>query len=107
EAVGNYENSWSRGRFETWREARRRRIMKRWALVGLGLSIALLVGVVRPGAETPRPVQRGDFVEAEDKGKGGGVVVLKPARVFDGVSVKPHTDWVVVVRDQRIEAAGP
>src|SRR5262249_14338048 len=85
--------------------------MKRWALVGLGLSIALLVGVVRPAAEAPRVVrsagQGGDFVHSGEKGKGAGVVVLKPGRVFDGVAVKPHTDWVVVVREQRIEAAGP
>jgi imidazolonepropionase-like amidohydrolase len=33
--------------------------------------------------------------------------VLKPARVFDGVAVKPHADWVVVVREQRIDVAGP
>jgi imidazolonepropionase-like amidohydrolase len=34
-------------------------------------------------------------------------VVLKPARVFDGVAVQPHEAWVVVVRGNRIEAAGP
>ena len=30
-------------------------------------------------------------------------VVLKPARVFDGVNPAPHTDWVVVVRGQRLQ----
>jgi imidazolonepropionase-like amidohydrolase len=34
-------------------------------------------------------------------------VVLKPARVFDGVTLKPHDDWIVAVRGQRIVAAGP
>jgi imidazolonepropionase-like amidohydrolase len=34
-------------------------------------------------------------------------IVLEPARVFDGVRVTPHEGWVVVVRGQRIEAAGP
>src|SRR5690349_20756853 len=34
-------------------------------------------------------------------------IVLKPARVFDGVAAEPHADWVVVVRGQRIESAGP
>lgn len=34
-------------------------------------------------------------------------VLLKPARVFDGVSVQPHEGWVVLVRGERIEAAGP
>jgi imidazolonepropionase-like amidohydrolase len=37
----------------------------------------------------------------------GVTVVLKPARVFDGVDDKPHEGWVVVVRGERIEAAGP
>jgi imidazolonepropionase-like amidohydrolase len=42
-------------------------------------------------------------------GAGGGATtyVLKPARVFDGESAQPHQGWVVVVRGQRIEAAGP
>jgi imidazolonepropionase-like amidohydrolase len=34
-------------------------------------------------------------------------VLLKPARVFDGVNREPHEGWVVVVRGERIEAAGP
>ncbi len=34
-------------------------------------------------------------------------VVLKPARVFDGVRREAHEGWVVVVRGERIEAAGP
>jgi imidazolonepropionase-like amidohydrolase len=34
-------------------------------------------------------------------------IVLKPARVFDGMTAEPHTDWVVVVRGQRIDGAGP
>jgi imidazolonepropionase-like amidohydrolase len=32
-------------------------------------------------------------------------IVLKPARVFDGEKV--HENWVVVVKGDRIEAAGP
>ncbi len=36
-----------------------------------------------------------------------GVVVLRPDRVFDGVAAEPHAGWVVVVRGERIEAAGP
>jgi imidazolonepropionase-like amidohydrolase len=39
--------------------------------------------------------------------KDGRVIVLKPARVFDGVAVKPHEGWVVVVRGDRIDSAGP
>ncbi len=34
-------------------------------------------------------------------------VLLKPARVFDGVAVQPHEGWVVLVRGERIDAAGP
>src|SRR5438552_1188378 len=34
-------------------------------------------------------------------------VALKPARVFDGVALEPHVGWVVLVRGQRIAAAGP
>jgi imidazolonepropionase-like amidohydrolase len=37
----------------------------------------------------------------------GRPVVLKPARVFDGVSRETHTGWVVVVRGDRIVSAGP
>ena len=34
-------------------------------------------------------------------------VVLKPARVWDGLSAEAHAGWIVVVRGQTIEAAGP
>src|SRR3954468_6956899 len=34
-------------------------------------------------------------------------ILLKPARVFDGVEAKPHEGWVVLVRGDKIEAAGP
>ena len=34
-------------------------------------------------------------------------VLLKPARVFDGVTPQPHEGWVVLVRGERIVAAGP
>jgi imidazolonepropionase-like amidohydrolase len=33
--------------------------------------------------------------------------LLRPARVFDGVTAKPHSDWVVLVTGDRIVAAGP
>jgi len=35
------------------------------------------------------------------------VYVLKPTRVFDGTDPKPHEGWIVVVRGERIESAGP
>jgi imidazolonepropionase-like amidohydrolase len=33
--------------------------------------------------------------------------LLVPARVFDGVTARPHDGWVVLVRGEQIEAAGP
>jgi imidazolonepropionase-like amidohydrolase len=44
-------------------------------------------------------------VVAQNAPQGGAAIVLKPARVFDGDEL--HDGWVVVVRGQRIEAAGP
>ncbi|MDI1480311.1 amidohydrolase family protein [Polyangium sp. y55x31] len=38
---------------------------------------------------------------------GKGLFLLKPARVFDGDTARPHEGWVVLVRGNRIEAAGP
>jgi len=35
------------------------------------------------------------------------VYLLKPARVFDGESAQLHEGWVVLVRGQKIESAGP
>src|SRR5262245_50783843 len=78
--------------------------MCRQMLVGTCLGVALLVGVRQ--AETARPDPAPARAIAEERGA-GDAIVLKPARVFDGVTAKPHTDWVVVVREQRIEAAGP
>ena len=37
----------------------------------------------------------------------GPPVVLKPARVWNGVSPEPHDGWIVVVQGRTIEAAGP
>jgi imidazolonepropionase-like amidohydrolase len=34
-------------------------------------------------------------------------VLLRPARVFDGVDARPHEGWSVLVRGERIEAVGP
>ena len=35
------------------------------------------------------------------------VYLLKPARIFDGESTQLYTDWVVLVRGEKIEAVGP
>jgi imidazolonepropionase-like amidohydrolase len=34
-------------------------------------------------------------------------ILLRPARVFDGVDPRPHEGWSVLVRGDRIAAAGP
>src|SRR5438067_7667626 len=34
-------------------------------------------------------------------------VLLKPDRVFDGTTATPHAGWVLLVRGERIAAAGP
>jgi len=34
-------------------------------------------------------------------------ILLRPARVFDGVTLSPHEGWQVLVRGERIEAVGP
>ncbi|HEX8640167.1 MAG TPA: amidohydrolase family protein [Allosphingosinicella sp.] len=34
-------------------------------------------------------------------------ILLRPAQVFDGVDPRPHRGWSVLVRGERIEAAGP
>jgi imidazolonepropionase-like amidohydrolase len=34
-------------------------------------------------------------------------MLLKPTRVFDGINTEPHDGWVVLVRGDKIEAAGP
>jgi imidazolonepropionase-like amidohydrolase len=43
----------------------------------------------------------------DDSPKAAQAVVLKPARVFDGVAREPHEGWIVVVRGEQIESAGP
>jgi imidazolonepropionase-like amidohydrolase len=34
-------------------------------------------------------------------------ILLRPARVFDGADPRPHQGWSILVRGERIEAAGP
>jgi len=55
----------------------------------MAVLVLLAAGPVALGAEAERPV------------------VLEPARVFDGVTAEPHAGWVVVVKGDRIDSAGP
>jgi imidazolonepropionase-like amidohydrolase len=94
-------------------------------LVGLSL-IAGCAGAPKPAAPTaaapsarpavPAPDTAGDAtpiappIEVADLGNApasGRPVVLRPARVFDGVGADAHEGWVVVTRGDKIEAAGP
>ncbi len=65
--------------------------MTRLMFAGLCLS-ATCLGARLPAQEGPPAVE---------------VFVLRPARVFDGASAKLHEGWVVVVRGERIDDAGP
>ncbi len=47
------------------------------------------------------------FVASGVAAQSAVVTVLRPAGVFDGVTDRIHAGWVVVVRGNRIEAAGP
>jgi imidazolonepropionase-like amidohydrolase len=88
--------------------------MSRFALVGLCLGLAAgcwpqdsaKVG----SAEQPPALFTSAREEADKPAKEADAdrpIVLKPARVFDGTTPQPHEGWVVVVRGEKIEAAGP
>jgi len=53
--------------------------------------LALLLVLLPWGAQTQTPQ----------------AVLLRPARLFDGVDPRPHEGWAVLVRGDRIEAVGP
>jgi len=42
-----------------------------------------------------------------DEAQPSAPLVLKPARVFDGIDPKPHEGWIVVIQGDKIVAAGP
>lgn len=72
--------------------------MKR-LLAGLAVCLALFCPMLdvraQKGSKSP-------------KSKGSAeIVVLKPARVFDGVAAEAHERWIVVVRGAKIEQVGP
>jgi imidazolonepropionase-like amidohydrolase len=88
--------------------------MHRFALVGLCLS--LVAGCwpqdsAKVGStERPPALLASAEGEADKPSKEADAdrpIVLKPARVFDGTAAQPHEGWVVVVRGEKIEAAGP
>ena len=63
----------------------------------LFLCFAFPLTQMNPSAQTQAP-----FPKPPDT-----VYLLKPAHIFDGESAQLHDGWVVLVRGERIEAAGP
>ncbi|QSQ18766.1 amidohydrolase family protein [Pyxidicoccus parkwayensis] len=57
------------------------------------LSLVVALAVSSASAQTATPAPKS--------------YLLRPARVFDGVTAKPQTGWVVLVTGDRITAAGP
>jgi len=77
------------------------RVTARRCAFALALLIAVLVVAPIIGAQRP---QRSPASASAAKPE--STVVLRPARVFDGVTTTPHEGWVVVVSGNRIAAAG-
>ena len=66
----------------------------RWDQLGhSGFDLARLLACAGQGAQARAGTTRS--------------VVLKPARVWDGLAPQAHEGWIVVVRGEMIEAAGP
>src|SRR5260370_39586419 len=63
----------------------------------LFLCLASPLTQMTPSAQTQTPAPRPPDI----------VYLLKPAHIFDGESMQPHGDWVVLVRGEKIEAVGP
>ena len=79
--------------------------MNRLVLMSLCLVLVSASAAEQSPTETEaaRPAQAGGAAQPNE----AGAILLKPARVFDGVAGKPREGWVVLVRGERIEAAGP
>ena len=74
--------------------------MRRW-LLAMGLFCTMGLGVgLGGGRDTPVSLP-----EQAATGDAPAVLVLKPARVYDGVGA--HAGWIVIVRGSRIDAVGP
>jgi imidazolonepropionase-like amidohydrolase len=68
-------------------------------------SVAAVVGVLALTVNVATWQGRGGRGGGAGAGQNANAYLLKPARVFDGEVM--HDGWVVAVRGQRIEAAGP
>ncbi len=63
----------------------------------LFLCFAFPLTQMIPSAQTQTPVPKPPDT----------VYLLTPAHIFDGESMQPHGDWVVLIRGEKIEAVGP
>jgi imidazolonepropionase-like amidohydrolase len=83
--------------------------MNRLVVLGLCLGCVTLGSLLPRQAPGDRASARPEVTApaARSAAAAGRPLVLVPARVFDGVKVRPHEGWVVVVRGSKIEAAGP
>jgi imidazolonepropionase-like amidohydrolase len=71
------------------------------------LTAALCVALAAFGCARQEQCENDSSDERDQPDKSAKVIVLKPARVFDGVALQPHEGWIVVVRGERIDSAGP
>src|SRR5262245_5427556 len=69
------------------------------------LLVGLCLGLAGGALALKQPSPRQAVEPAADPGN--RPLVLKPARVFDGVTLTPHEGWAVVVRGEKIVSAGP
>ncbi len=67
------------------------------------------IGCLPQGAAQPETPLTGTTEErqAAPENDADRPIVLRPARVFDGSTPRPHEGWIVVVKGEKIEAAGP
>jgi imidazolonepropionase-like amidohydrolase len=82
--------------------------MRRWLLAASVLS-AIGLGV-SPGSSSESAQANAGDAPAGDTPAGdkpAAVMVLRPARIYDGVGPGTHAGWLVVVRGKKIAAVGP
>src|SRR5215475_6310116 len=72
-------------------------------LVGIGIGSAKRDPVARQRQEKKQE----SAADAAPEASGERALLLRPARVFDGVRLTPHEGWEVLVRGGKIISAGP
>ncbi|MFL5244578.1 MAG: amidohydrolase family protein [Gemmataceae bacterium] len=82
--------------------------MRRIGLAGLCL-LSVTLGLAQQSPSARETSQTGPAKPSENKKpqETARLILLKPARVFDGVNQQAHEGWSVLVRGERIEKVGP